>query len=325
MIGRTFSNIDADEREDEYIWTFVEMALEPEYIRDETESDEGFIDDFITRISHDKFQNSAKDSKKYLSSDDVQSFGMKINQTKFVSAYQKLDKSSGIGLVRLTSVTMPSLSSKLYLKDTSLLCYSLSGDGEILIDGKVHKCNKYDCVWISSNQNVQYRVKSNEAWECALIWLHGNTSSDMYERTCTRLKAEGSLNLTYGAGTRFRSLMWQILSLANEKQINTEETLSHLLLNLFIEIELSMISSLVKPHIVPDIIVSRQFKQYIGKSPNEYLIDLRINKSKGLLIDSNLSIAEIAALVGVANTNHFLYLFKNREGITPSAFRKHKV
>ena len=65
--------------------------------------------------------------------------------------------------------------------------------------------------------------------------------------------------------------------------------------------------------------MSREFKRYIGKSPNDYLIDLRLDRAKSLLVDSGRTIADIGQLVGIPNTNHFLYLFKSREGITPSA------
>lgn len=71
--------------------------------------------------------------------------------------------------------------------------------------------------------------------------------------------------------------------------------------------------------------MSREFKRYVGKSPNDYLIGIRLDKAKVLLVDSRRSIAEIGQLVGIPNTNHFLYLFKSREGITPSAFRKQRI
>ena len=71
--------------------------------------------------------------------------------------------------------------------------------------------------------------------------------------------------------------------------------------------------------------MSREFKRYIGKSPNDYLIDRRLDRVKELLSDSNRTIAEIGSLVGIPNTSHLLYLFKSREGLTPSAFRKHRI
>ena len=45
------------------------------------------------------------------------------------------------------------------------------------------------------------------------------------------------------------------------------------------------------------------------------VIDIRLERAKDLLVDSRRSIAEIGQLVGIPNTNHFLYLFKKREGI----------
>lgn len=71
--------------------------------------------------------------------------------------------------------------------------------------------------------------------------------------------------------------------------------------------------------------MSREFKKSIGKSPIDYLIDVRISRAKTLLYDTNRPISDICQLVGIPNPNHFLYLFKEREGVTPSAFRKFKL
>ena len=68
--------------------------------------------------------------------------------------------------------------------------------------------------------------------------------------------------------------------------------------------------------------MSREFKKNIGKSPIAYLIDVRINRAKKMLYDTDISISDIAHNVGIENPNHFLYLFKTHEGVTPSTFRK---
>ena len=166
---------------------------------------------------------------------------------------------------------------------------------------------------------------------------------------------EGIIQLTFGAGSRFRSLIWQLLSVRTDSSPDPDSVFAHLLLSLFVEVDLAVVGSSAKQVIVPDIIVaiqsyldrnysrnislddlsrifsiskfhmSREFKRYVGKSPNDYLIGIRLDKAKVLLVDSRRSIAEIGQLVGIPNTNHFLYLFKSREGITPSAFRKQRI
>ncbi|MDR1773369.1 MAG: AraC family transcriptional regulator, partial [Clostridioides sp.] len=68
--------------------------------------------------------------------------------------------------------------------------------------------------------------------------------------------------------------------------------------------------------------LSREFKKYINLSPYEFLINTRIDKSKQLLLSTNLTISEISKQVGISDPNNFLYIFKNREHISPSQFKK---
>ncbi len=64
------------------------------------------------------------------------------------------------------------------------------------------------------------------------------------------------------------------------------------------------------------------FKAYYGKTPLEYIINLRINVAQSLLENDSLSISEISTLVGYDNNMYFCKLFKQRIGITPSDYRK---
>jgi len=64
------------------------------------------------------------------------------------------------------------------------------------------------------------------------------------------------------------------------------------------------------------------FKKTTGKTLNEYITEVRIEKAKELLKTTNLKLYEIAANVGFADKNYFSTLFKKTVGITPSAYRE---
>jgi len=66
----------------------------------------------------------------------------------------------------------------------------------------------------------------------------------------------------------------------------------------------------------------KKFKEYTGVSPARYLIQLRINKAKDLLITSGLSLKEIAHSLGFETTDYFFRLFRQKTGFTPSEFRE---
>ncbi|MDR2902959.1 MAG: helix-turn-helix transcriptional regulator, partial [Clostridiales bacterium] len=54
----------------------------------------------------------------------------------------------------------------------------------------------------------------------------------------------------------------------------------------------------------------------------EFLVEIRVSKSKELLVDTDKSIAEIAISVGYMDLKHFSKLFKKYAGLTPSEYRK---
>ena len=65
----------------------------------------------------------------------------------------------------------------------------------------------------------------------------------------------------------------------------------------------------------------RLFKKQMGMSPQDYLINLKMEKTKVLLKDSKKSIKEIAYSVGYTNYVSFVKIFKEKTGISPSEFR----
>ncbi|MCL2320582.1 MAG: AraC family transcriptional regulator [Oscillospiraceae bacterium] len=68
--------------------------------------------------------------------------------------------------------------------------------------------------------------------------------------------------------------------------------------------------------------LSKIFKEHTGTSPGKYLNEYRINIAKKLLMDSNLSVKDIAQKVGFEDQFHFSKNFKNTVGISPLQFRE---
>ncbi len=66
---------------------------------------------------------------------------------------------------------------------------------------------------------------------------------------------------------------------------------------------------------------NRRFRLAAGKTPLQYLQEVRLEQAKALLKLSNLSIAEIAFAVGYQDTSYFSSLFKRINTITPNEYR----
>lgn len=67
---------------------------------------------------------------------------------------------------------------------------------------------------------------------------------------------------------------------------------------------------------------SQLFKQTTGTTPHQYVIRCRIERAKYLLQHKQLSIAEIATLVGFVDQSHLHRYFKRLVGTTPKTFRQ---
>lgn len=66
----------------------------------------------------------------------------------------------------------------------------------------------------------------------------------------------------------------------------------------------------------------RVFKQLTGIAPYHYHLQLRIGRAKQLLLESELSIKEIAKLLKFDDPYHFSKSFKQHIGLAPSEWRK---
>lgn len=67
---------------------------------------------------------------------------------------------------------------------------------------------------------------------------------------------------------------------------------------------------------------SRIFKEDMGKTFKEYLTELRIEKSKTLLLSGNLPMTEICHMVGFNDQSYFCKTFRAQTGVSPDKFRK---
>ena len=66
---------------------------------------------------------------------------------------------------------------------------------------------------------------------------------------------------------------------------------------------------------------SRLFKRIMGMGYNEYLTDMRIKKAKQMLLQ-NVSVADIAIVVGFRDARYFSIIFHKKTGYTPSEYRR---
>ncbi|WP_397386579.1 helix-turn-helix domain-containing protein [Paenibacillus roseipurpureus] len=64
------------------------------------------------------------------------------------------------------------------------------------------------------------------------------------------------------------------------------------------------------------------FKEMSGKTPFQYLNELRMNAAVSYLHESDLSIEHIAMASGFSSIHYFSRLFKQKFGVSPTGWRK---
>lgn len=67
---------------------------------------------------------------------------------------------------------------------------------------------------------------------------------------------------------------------------------------------------------------SHVFKEVIGISPKQYILNAKLDRACQLLETTQLSNADIAAEIGIDDTNYFSRVMKKYKGQTPKHFRK---
>ena len=153
--------------------------------------------------------------------------------------------------------------------------------------------------------------------------------------------------------TKISKMFKAIYKLNNSKQLSSRLKIKAILLNLlaFIldnnEIDLNInltqsanwinnIMLYIEEHLAEDLKISflakqvhfhpnyfiKQFKLYLGISPVNYINQRRVYKAQSLLVNTNLSITEIATNVGIKDSAYFSKVFKSYTLLTPRLYRK---
>ena len=72
---------------------------------------------------------------------------------------------------------------------------------------------------------------------------------------------------------------------------------------------------------VSEVYFRKLFREYSGVSPNEYIINAKIERAKTYLEHENISILEVSEILGFESESYFSRLFKKKVGISPIKYK----
>ncbi len=131
---------------------------------------------------------------------------------------------------------------------------------------------------------------------------------------------------------RKRGLFLEILALALNRPHGSADAVNERLNPRFFQAKSIMDSSFTKSafglgqlaarlRITPNHL-TKLFRQKLGMSALDYMLNLRLQLARELLRENSLNIQEIAQKSGFADANYFTRIFRRRHGLTPTSFRR---
>jgi len=233
-----------------------------------------------------------------------------------------------------------------------LLHYILEGKGTYTVDGKTYHLGKHDAFIIYPNETTYYEADAKDPWTYIWIGFDGikaatclNYASFSKEHRIGTFDCEDVLleyvngmlsasQLTYANDLKREGFLFMFLSaLIHEKHDGSTQTteVHDYPFQVYVEHALEFIDHNYEKNIkVNDIAVyiginrsylTTIFKKSMNMSPQEYLVNYRLDKACGLLKTSTLPISTIAAQVGYDDPLTFSKVFKNFRDISPKAYR----
>ena len=67
--------------------------------------------------------------------------------------------------------------------------------------------------------------------------------------------------------------------------------------------------------------LDRLFQRYVGKSPSLYYRDVRLDRARGFVTQTQMPLSEVALACGFASQVHFSRAYRQRFGLAPSKDR----
>jgi AraC-like DNA-binding protein len=224
--------------------------------------------------------------------------------------------------------------------DCMLVAYTIAGRGRLEYRGKNYEILPGHLFVIDCDEPQCYGT-DGENWEFFWAHFHGADSRRLVHQI---LKGGGPV---YQAGDQVE-LYNQLFILSGNPCMKSDILVSGKLYGLLTELlllagdyrkmpeEVERAVSFIENHSAEEIslddiakashlskfYMSRQFKSKIGLSPYEYLLNVRLNQAKELLVTTGMPVSQIAEQCGFSNQSGFMRLFKRVQGCTPLQYRK---
>ena len=231
-------------------------------------------------------------------------------------------------------------------RDYYILHFITKGKGRFVIGDKEYILKKGDCFLLSPKITTYYEADKKNPYIYYWVGFDGIEAKGLLEKTGLVISDNyvihpKNFNSVFEMFSNFdvsttnnSAIPYQLVgklyllfseimsdqSSENEQKSNyVDLAINYMNLNYAKNISIELLSRIVG---VDRTYFYRLFKESTKISPKEYLSNLRIEKAKMLLCNSNMNIKEIALSVGFSNYLSFERVFKEKSGVNPTIYRK---
>ena len=243
--------------------------------------------------------------------------------------------------IQICGITYPDKNYEISRKHSKVACieYIKKGMGVVEIDGQTFYPEAGDSYFLQAGTTHHYFSDRENPWQKVFINISGNLLDSLIEGY--NLK-----NIYYFKGLDLSEAMESILKLAKENQEDSTEEIICILNRIFLKMrehikpKTSDMAQKMKEYLRNNAAsafrmdalcsyISRSesqtikiFKKAYGITPYAYLLSHKIKLAKVMLLNTNLSVKEIAERCGFARPSDFSRFFRSRTGLSPSEFTR---
>lgn len=194
--------------------------------------------------------------------------------------------------------------------EAELLCFFLTPTFAIQV---AHESLTTDEIELTEQYGITDPLIQHLGLALKTEWMQFNTLSNLYLESIATVIA---VHLIRNYSTQPPKSQPSRGGLSKPKLLQVLEYIQE---HLGQELTLTQLAAVV--HLSPHYF-ARSFKQAMGMSPHQYILNSRIERAKFLLSKQHLSITAICNDLGFQSQSHFTEVFRKQIGITPGRYRK---
>jgi len=262
-----------------------------------------------------------------------------------IYSFSQTAESKGLIRFEMCGITFPDKSYRICRKNSRVSCieYIEDGSGTVNIGNNTFYPTEGDSYFLQEGKDQLYYSDKSRPWKKYFINFSGELAkkltegyglSDVYHFEGLDLKAELLRIIELGKRVEedhtceliliLNEIMLKLREHSSKKhKIRTVEEKMKDYLNTKTE-SVFRIEELCRHISRSESQTIRLFKAAYGITPYAYVLAKKLDLAKKLLCDTNLSVKEIADKLCFADEYYFSNLFKQKTGMTPSAYR-HKL